>query len=194
MAATRASPQPAKTCAQDACGPPAHRPPGQPVQPGRITAGHKPASGGRVRNEVTPSGVWKLLVGEAARIDGGGPKRSHAVRRMETRCSLPHPGTESPVVRNKVTPSGVWKHIRVGRPDHIAVRNEVTPSGVWKPAAHPAYIPHGSDHPPRRCALLYYAAHGYKRCRARTIDQLPERHRPQGTPAPPALSGACPGW
>src|SRR6266571_200341 len=62
---------------------------------------------GSVRNEVTPSGVWK-------------PVRSPG---WSARCG----------VRNEVTPSGVWKQVSEFLCQHLgSVRNEVTPSGVWK--------------------------------------------------------------
>ncbi len=104
-----------------------------PVQTRNIVAGHRHAERGRVRNNVTPSGVWKLFV----RIRDG---------RIEVRNNVTPSGVwkPSPVaglllvvpVRNNVTPSGVWKPATALRAYAIPVRNNVTPSGVWKQDAH----------------------------------------------------------
>src|SRR6266566_4193421 len=66
-----------------------------------------------VRNNVTPSGVWKLVVDVYGHALVTGPKQRHAIRRMETRSSFPGPCRRS--VRNNVTPSGVWKLEQVSR-------------------------------------------------------------------------------
>src|SRR6266566_3697186 len=68
-----------------------------------------------VRNNVTPSGVWKLVVDVYGHALVTGPKQRHAIRRMETRTSFPCPCRRS--VRNNVTPSGVWKLEQVSRVD-----------------------------------------------------------------------------
>ena len=59
----------------------------RPVQTLSIVAGQRPTVGGRVRNQVTPKGVWKLC--------------------------FPRSGFSTGSVRNQVTPKGVWKPERL---------------------------------------------------------------------------------
>ena len=127
------------------------------MQTSRINAGQPAQTAGRVRNEVTPQGVWKLQCRWRRHVLRTGSKRGHATRRMETAAHRAHAPPHEPV-RNEVTPQGVWKpddqsaikgdsegskrghatrrmETRWPIPGQIGnafVRNEVTPQGVWK--------------------------------------------------------------
>src|ERR1017187_9957716 len=109
MAVTCASLLPAQTPADGQLSTWLWHPPRRPAQTTRIGAGHRPANRGRVRDRVTPQGVWKLapvarqarlvkvasetesrhkaygnLVRLMATSAATRPKQSHATRRMET--------------------------------------------------------------------------------------------------------------
>jgi hypothetical protein len=133
-AATCACRLPAETAARRPPGRPLRILPRRPVQPGRISAGHGPTNRGRVRNEVTPEGVWKhpLLADDNIKQELSETRSRQKAYGNHHRAGYEPCAGE---VRNEVTPEGVWKRqdraFRFRRRPP-SVRNEVTPEGVWK--------------------------------------------------------------
>jgi hypothetical protein len=134
MAVTCASRSPAQTAARRPSGTPEQPLPGTPVQPGRIPAGHSPANQGRVRNKVTPQGVWKRMTTATIRAKMRQVRNKVTPQGVWKRSWTAVAVRFSGAVRNKVTPQGVWKRCSGNGllPFHCSVRNKVTPQGVWK--------------------------------------------------------------
>ena len=160
----------------------------EPLQTPHVSPGGSPTNGGRVQNEVTPQGVWKLMGNklmcprtvqnevtpqgvwkhEPPRPDEGevhGPKRSHATGRMETPRSQLYRGNRPPV-QNEVTPQGVWKL------DLVALADRVVNLGSKTKSRHRAY----GNEAPRPSAG---GARSKTKSRHRRWKQLDRGHRPR---------------